>query len=255
MSYYGELPWYRRYQGALSRLAILASAALLVSLGLRLCQLSATGGASFLGAFLIVTGVQVGLWAIGIRLELLNNTVAPDVRAPREAFTEPIPRSVHEEGGISETYTFRECVMNALHAIRSAEASMSGGIFRAVAYTEGNSVASRIIQQAQDNPTAAMFVLSSEVERSAAQVADAVKSWSPSPMEDRNRLMESLSDAYESFRTLRDSALHDPSVTLDARTAYEVIDIGDRLLRLLARAIAHSADEAARSREVPSKGV
>jgi hypothetical protein len=30
-------------------------------------------GASFIGAFFLVTGIQVSLWAIGIRLEILSN--------------------------------------------------------------------------------------------------------------------------------------------------------------------------------------
>src|SRR5579864_20720 len=227
--------WYHRNRYALSRLAILASSVLLVGLGLRLCRFSTTGGISFLGAFLIVTGAQVGLSALGIRLELLNNTVAPEALAPRKAIIDSPsgPMSLEEEG-IPGTYLtvmpFRECVVKALIAIEEAERSVAGRLVYTTKTDEANRLALRLIQQAQDNPAVAILVLSSEVERAAAH-ASVTRADGESWMSTQR--IEKLNNAYEIFWVLRTSVLHDRSATLDARTAYEVIDIGERLLRLL----------------------
>lgn len=45
----------------------------LVGLGLELIRVSPWPGSNILGGFLFVTGIQIGLWLLGIRLELLAN--------------------------------------------------------------------------------------------------------------------------------------------------------------------------------------
>lgn len=69
----GKLPFGRILIGVPPRLTLLIVGGYLVFIGLVL-RTSAVFTLKFLSGFLVVSGLQVLLWCIGVRLELLGNT-------------------------------------------------------------------------------------------------------------------------------------------------------------------------------------
>lgn len=68
-------PLYRGVRPLVSRLVILIGSFTFIALGFRLSHGHSTLE-SFAGAFLVVSGAQIALWSLGIRLEMLANTAA-----------------------------------------------------------------------------------------------------------------------------------------------------------------------------------
>jgi hypothetical protein len=198
------------------RAAILLVGALALLTGLRLAP-SQTTAVAAAGAFLVVTGVQLALWSLGIRLELFG--VATDAD---ESLSDP-----------SNSPPFELARDRAVQNLRVVEHEFSGAGFRLEVVDDAERITHEVLETAASSSSlAALILLTNEVER-------AVRGYltnGESPSDVRGRMAQEVWLAYDAFWKLRNSIIHGRHV-MSEPDALEVIDIGIRLLRLLPAAL------------------
>jgi hypothetical protein len=220
-------PTYRALKHVLGdpfsfRVMTLLTGAVSLYLGMRLSA-AANLLVSFVGVFLIVTGAQIVLWSLGIRLELIGTDVDTDLGGHRSG------RTTLVETGLQ----------HAAETIDLAEQTFGGGKLRVATAAHVNYVSHELLEALYTaDVRATTILLTNEMERVARGVQ--VPAWvrdpkASSPVGDATYRNNTWL-AYRAFWSFRNDVMSG-RVRLEADDGYKVVDMGIRIIRLLAISI------------------
>jgi hypothetical protein len=191
-----------------------------------------------LGAFLVVTGIQIACWLLGIRLEILGNTTEPSVNTHEESTSEQ-PLDIGESEAAFAFELVHRHLKSAEKRLMHAPVQASKG-----SDTQTNDLRLRLLDLPATHIAATVLQVSLILEQALQRFGGAEdvmrRSRSVGTVTGGSRTdfflregRREFAEAYSSFNELRNVLIHNREPGNDERSHFRVIDFGMRLIRIL----------------------